>query len=214
MKNIYVNSPPSIVEWSYQFGSSKEVFWEVLAKTAWYTMAICIAKYFMSYTDCKPLKTTTNYDFMYYYVYVLLSQLFMYLFTILCMYIYIRSAHGAYIHSFSVIFHHLSVHVNIRSAHCPYTYSLAVYIYNTWEDIIIYAFCLFVYIERIFLSKKSRQKRLPRINCTKLCQVWKGGIYSLKVKKVSVNKGVLMSSQTSNSLIQVVDLYLSLCCLF
>lgn len=74
-----------------------------------------------------------------------------------------------HIHSFSVIFHHLSVHVNIRSAHCPCTYSLAVYIYNTWEDIIIYAFCLFVYIERIFLSKKSRQKRLPRINCTKLC---------------------------------------------
>lgn len=119
-----------------------------------------------------------------------------------------------HIHSFSVIFHHLSVHVNIRSAHCPCTYSLAVYIYNTWEDIIIYAFCLFVYIERIFLSKKSRQKRLPRINCTKLSQVWKGSIYSLKVKKVSVNKGVLMSSQTSNSLIQVVDLYLSLCCLF
>lgn len=88
-------------------------------------------KNFMSYTDCKPLKTTTNYDFMYYYVYVLLSQLFMYLFTILCMYIYILSAHGAYIHSFSVIFHHLSVHVNIRSAHCPCTYSLAVYIYNT-----------------------------------------------------------------------------------
>lgn len=169
MKNIYVNSPPSIVEWSYQFGSSKGVFWEVLANTARYTVAICIAKYFMSYTDCKPLKTTTNYDFMYYYVYVLLSQLFMYLFTILCMYIYILSAHGAYIHSFSVIFHHLSVHVNIRSAHCPCTYSLAVYIYNTWEDIIIYAFCLFVYIERIFLSKKSRQKRLPRINCTKLC---------------------------------------------
>lgn len=96
MKNIYVNSPPSIVEWSYQFGSSKGVFWEVLAKTARYTVAICIAKYFMSYTDCKPLKTTTNYDFMYYYVYVLLSQLFMYLFTILCMYIYILSAHGAY----------------------------------------------------------------------------------------------------------------------
>lgn len=169
MKNIYVNSPPSIVEWSYQFGSSKGLFWEVLAKTARYTVAICIAKYFMSYTDCKPLKTTTNYDFMYYYVYVLLSQLFMYLFTILCMCIYILSAHGAYIHSFSVIFHHLSVHVNIRSVHCPCTYSLAVYIYNTWEDIIIYAFCLFVYIERIFLSKKSRQKRLPRINCTKLC---------------------------------------------
>lgn len=87
--------------------------------------------FYVIYTDCKPLKTTTNYDFMYYYVYVLLSQLFMYLFTILCMYIYILSAHGAYIHSFSVIFHHLSVHVNIRSAHCPCTYSLAVYIYNT-----------------------------------------------------------------------------------
>lgn len=84
-------------------------------------------------------------------------------------YLHSFSAWCIYIHSFSVIFHHLSMHVNIRSAHCPCTYSLAVYIYNTWEDIIIYAFCLFVYIERIFLSKKSRQKRLPRINCTKLC---------------------------------------------
>lgn len=129
-------------------------------------------------------------------------------------YVFVYHTVHVYLHSFSAWCIHTFILVNIRSAHCPCTYSLAVYIYNTWEDIIIYAFCLFVYIERIFLSKKSRQKRLPRINCTKLCQVWKGGICSLKVKKVSVNKGVLMSSQTSNSLIQVVDLYLSLCCLF
>lgn len=138
-------------------------------------------------------------------------------------YVFVYHTVHVYLHSFSAWCIHTFILRNIPSPLCaceysfsafPCTYSLAVYIYNTWEDIIIYAFCLFVYIERIFLSKKSRQKRLPRINCTKLCQVWKGGIYSLKVKKVSVNKGVLMSSQTSNSLIQVVDLYLSLCCLF
>lgn len=65
----------------------KGVFWEVLAKTAWYTVAICIAKYFMSYTDCKPLKTTTNYDFMFYYIYVLSSQF-------LCIYVFVcRTVH-------------------------------------------------------------------------------------------------------------------------
>lgn len=170
MKNIYVNSPPSIVEWSYQFGSSKGVFWEVLAKTARYTVAICIAKYFMSYHD--RLQTIENYYQLWLHVLLCVRSF------IAIVYVFVYHTVHVYLHSFSAWCIYTFILRNIPSPLCaceysfsafPCTYSLAVYIYNTWEDIIIYAFCLFVYIERIFLSKKSRQKRLPRINCTKLC---------------------------------------------
>lgn len=84
-------------------------------------------------------------------------------------YVFVYHTVHVYLHSFSAWCIYTFILRNIPSPLCACEYSFSALSMYTWEDIIIYAFCLFVYIERIFLSKKSRQKRLPRINCTKLC---------------------------------------------